>query len=95
MDKHEVLEAQLRRFEATMESLIRDGSSIDERRTAWIAGCELLDRNAAASHRDWLDCALFRLHSRIWNSRESGAVSRPQDHGHANDRERGAAFLQG
>ncbi len=55
-----------------MESLIRDGSSIDEQRTAWIAGCELLDRSAAEVHRDWLDGALFRLHSRIWNSR--GAV---------------------
>jgi hypothetical protein len=95
MDKHEILEAQLRRFEATMESLIRDGSSIEERRTAWSAGCELLDQNAAEAQRDWLDGALFCLHSRIWNSRRSGAVARPQNHGHASEREPDAAFLQG
>ena len=58
-----------------MEALIRDGSSIDERRRAWTAGCELLDRSASAVHRDWLDGSLFRLHSRIWNSRSSHAVS--------------------
>lgn len=75
MDTRELLEAQFRRFEATMETLVRDGSSIDERRAAWTAGCELLDRSASAVHRDWLDGVLFRLHSRIWSSRSSHAVS--------------------